>query len=199
MLTIHVKAILTLNYRHNHSVEPLKSTNTKGNSQMQFNETYMCFENNFNEEYNNNEFNDSSTTSPILEVPLGYSSYDYSSTKKLIEEVSMQSEPESYRLLMNDDIEEIPMENENVESSETFDKYILVESDTENPLHNDDSENKLAQQLLFDYDMANERMLRQFKSDPKYFISAIKTYTKTMNYNLNSKNSLLFALESFGR
>jgi len=166
---------------------------------MQFNETYMCFENNFNEEYNNNEFNDSSTTSPILEVPLGYSSYDYSSTKKLIEEVSMQSEPESYRLLMNDDIEEIPMENENVESSETFDKYILVESDTENPLHNDDSENKLAQQLLFDYDMANERMLRQFKSDPKYFISAIKTYTKTMNYNLNSKNSLLFALESFGR
>uniref|UniRef100_A0A2S2QFT1 Uncharacterized protein n=1 Tax=Sipha flava TaxID=143950 RepID=A0A2S2QFT1_9HEMI len=105
-----------------------------------------------------------------------------------------------YNENMTEMIEEtiVLYENENVELSKEFDNYIFVENlNTENLLHNGDNENEL-NQLLSDFDQANQRMLQQFESNPKYFVSAIKAYTCAMKNSLSSKESLLNALHSFG-
>lgn len=89
-------------------------------------------------------------------------------------------------------------ENNNVESPEENDQYILVENENaQNALH--DNHKSELNQLMSDYNTVNKKILQQFESNPKYFKSAVKNYTLAMKNNLTSKKSLLNALHSFGK
>jgi len=101
------------------------------------------------------------------------------------------------KFVIDDNIKNEPIENINFECPEEYDKYILVENiDTPNVLC-DNNKNEL-NELMSDYDTVNKEILKQFRTNPSYFKSAIKQYTLAMKDSLTSKESLLNALHSFG-
>lgn len=203
VMIISLKAIVTLNHSHNHillntiqSCSPEKE-NLEETQEIQLIKT-------INQEETENLVNivhSSEFTSPkesfSLEESIENIKYNENITE-MVEETIVLYETENNKLLMNDENIEMSIENENVDLSEEFDNYIFVENvSIENSLHNSDNANQL-NQLLFEFDQANERMLQQFESNPKYFLSAIKAYTYAMKNSLSSKESLLNALHSFG-
>lgn len=161
---------------------------------------YESFKNHHNTEnhFNNTHFdksNDSNSSNSKVSATFDNSQKNYT---ELIEEVTL-SEFENSNFLMKDNIQKITTDDVKFELSEEFDDYILVENiNAENPVYDNDNENEL-HQLLVDYDTVNEKMIQQFQSNPKYFTSAIKTYTLAMKNNLTSKESLSAVLNSFGK
>lgn len=126
--------------------------------------------------------------------------YDINSTTEIIEETTCTSyQPENNKFFINDNFQNMSTDKENLELSQEFDNFILVKHvNTEHSLHNDDNKKEIYQ-LLSDYDSVNEGMLQKFKSNPKYFISAIKAYTLATKNSLASKDTLLNMLNSFGK
>jgi len=118
------------------------------------------------------------------------------STTELDKKLSTLNKTEKKLEMDNNKIIE-PIENDNFELSEEYDKYILVENVHMQSLLCDNNESEL-NQLMSDYDAVNERILQQFTSNPNYFKKAIKDYTLAMKNNLISKESLLNTLNSFG-
>jgi len=117
-------------------------------------------------------------------------------TTEMVKSLFILNESEK-QLVVDENEKNEPIENDNFEYPEEYDKYILVENiDTPNILC-DNNKNEL-NQLLSDYDTINKRILKQFESNPSYFKSAIKHYTLAMKNSLTSKKSLLNALLSFG-
>lgn len=118
------------------------------------------------------------------------------STTELDKKLSTLNKTEKKLEMDNNKIIE-PIENDNFELSEEYDKYILVENVHMQSLLCDKIESEF-NQLMFDYDTVNERILQQFTSNPNYFKKAIKDYTLAMKTSLTSKKSLLNTLHSFG-
>lgn len=190
VIIIPHKAILTLYHCHNHVLyDVLDVCATKKKKQRKNNEIQLYKRLNHHK-INKKLYNFNPNTSSSCQVSIENNKTEMS------EEMIIPYEPENSTFVMNDNIQNSSTKND-IELSKEFDNYILVGyENTKNMLHNNDNENEL-QQLLSDYDTVNERMLLQFQSNPKYFKSAIKTYTLAMKNSLTSKESLLSALKSF--
>lgn len=202
MILIPLKAIVTLYHCHNHI--------SFGSERIK----YICSTENEEEEDINktkkslNEVHTVTFYSPDLTLCTSKllnekNNNDNNNTTEIFEEAIIPCEPENNTFLLNNN-SQINMSTENTnldlsEEFEEFDNFIFVEYvNTEHSLYNDDNETEI-HQLLSDYENVNDRMLQQFKSNPKYFLSAIKTYTLSMKNCLASKAALLNALSSFGK
>lgn len=188
VIIIPHKAILTLYHCHNHILyDALDACATRKEKQRRNNEIKLYKRLNHHK-INNNLYNSNSSSSFQISIE--------NNKTEISEEKIILYESENSTFVMNDNIQNVSTENDNIELSEEFDNYILVDyENTKNPLHNNENE---LQKLLSDYDTVNERMLQQFQSNPKYFKSAITTYTLAMKNSLTTKESLLSALQSFG-
>lgn len=195
VIIIPHKAILTLYHCHNHILyDALDVCATRNVKRRRNNKTQLVKRLNHHN-INNNLYNSNLNSSSSIQISIEKNKYDNNKTE-ISEEMIILYEPENSTFVMNDNIQSVSTENDNIELSEEFDSYILIDyENTKNSLHNNENE---LQQLLSDYDTVNERMLQQFQSNPKYFKSAIKTYTLAMKNSLTTKESLLFALQSFG-
>ncbi|CAI6363604.1 unnamed protein product [Macrosiphum euphorbiae] len=205
VIMITLKAIVTLYHNHNHVLIDIMKLYSKKEKlgkiqEIQCNETSMeeiyTTENQLNVTHFD-QFNSTrqSTNSSISQV---YSKNNEinDNTTEVVTNVFILNESEK-QLVVDENEKNEPIENDNFEYPEEYDKYILVENiDTPNVLC-DNNKNEL-NQLLSDYDTINKRMLKQFESNPSYFKSAIKHYTLAMKNSLTSKESLLNALLSFG-
>lgn len=185
------KAIVTLHHCHNHLL--CDASNVYINPNVIQHNTHL---NDHNINNNVNEF--SSNTSSSLQVSNENNNYNSNTEKS--EDIIILYESENSEIVMDNNIQNLPADNNNIEFSEEFDNYIMVEYESiTNSLQfsNNDDGNEL-QQLLSDYDTVNEKLLQKFESNPKYFKSAIKTYILAMKNSLTSKESLLTTLKSFG-
>lgn len=202
VILIHLKAIVTLNHCHNHGfLRKMKEYSTSKENVCSKTLYYKSFKNHHDTEnhVNNTHFNKSNDSNSSLSSKISVTMDDYQTNyTELIEEVTL-CESENSDFVMKDNIQKTTIDDDKFELSEEFDDYILVENiNTVNPSCDNDDENEL-HQLLLDYDVVNEKMMRQFQSNPKYFMSAIKTYTLAMKNNLTSKESLATVLNSFGK
>jgi len=195
VILIPLKAIVTLYHNHNHVLEEtMKLYFTKKEKlgkiqEIQCNETSMeiyTTENQLNiTHFDNFNSTQQNTDSSISQVSSKNNNINDNTTEIV------------KKFVIDDYKKNEPIENDNFEYPEEYDKYILVENiDTPNVLY-DDNKNE-SNQLISDYDTVNERILKQFRSNPSYFKSAIKHYTSAMKNSLTSKESLLNALHSFG-
>jgi len=98
----------------------------------------------------------------------------------------------------NDNIQEMCVDCDNLESLEEFNDYIVEDNKKIDNFYNDDDFDEMELKILNNYDTLNEKMVQCFKSNPKYFLSAIEAFTLTMKNSLTCKESLLNALHSFG-
>lgn len=178
VILIPLKAIVTLNHNHNHMlVETMKVYFTKKKKLRKI-QVKQCNETSMEIQTTENKLN-------ITHID----KFDCTqqNTTSSISQVSFK----------NNKINDYTMENDNFEYPEEYDKYILVENiDIPNVLCDNDK-NEL-NQLMSDYDTINKRILKQFRSNPSYFKSAIKHYTLAMKDSLTTKESLLSALHLFG-
>lgn len=202
VMIISLKAIVTLYHCHNHPLsETVQSSFTQKKNQIDKSGIHKSLINQEETENNLNivHSNDFSSLNASISLEESMKNIKYNENMtEMIEETIVLYENENNKLEIDNDTIHSSIENENFELSEEFDNYIFVENvNTENSLNYSDNENEL-HQLLSDFDQANERMLQQFESNPKYFVSAIKSYTIAMNNSLRSKESLLNALHSFG-
>ncbi|XP_060872582.1 uncharacterized protein LOC132946549 [Metopolophium dirhodum] len=192
VILIHLKAIVTLYHNHNHMLEEtmkLCFIEKETQGEIQCNETSMeiyTTENQLNiTHFDNFTSTQQNSNSSISQVS--------SKNNKIIDNTTEMVT----KFVVEDNKKNEPNENDNFGYPEEYDKYILVENiDTPNVLY-DNNKNEL-NQLMSDYDTVNERILKQFGSNPSYFKSAIKHYTLAMKDSLTSKESLLNALHSFG-
>ncbi|XP_025202319.1 uncharacterized protein LOC112599584 [Melanaphis sacchari] len=189
VILIPLKAIVTLNHCHNHILtkdEKLRNTPIKIRTTDKKLRTIHFIK--FNSLQQN-------TTSCYSQVSTKNNKIN-NSTTELVKKLSVLDKSE--KKLVIDDNERIePIEIDSFESTEEYDKYILVENVyTQNVLH-DNNESEL-NQLMSDYDTINTRILQKFASNPNYFKSAIKHYTLAMKNSLTSKESLLNTLHLFG-
>ncbi|XP_026823341.1 uncharacterized protein LOC113561238 isoform X1 [Rhopalosiphum maidis] len=187
VIMIPLKAIVTLYHRHNHML--VENEKLKKIQKIQCKDTSMKIH---AAENKLNKIHFDKCNSPQKNTTLSTSQVSIKSNK--INTCTM----EPVKKLIIDDNKIIePIENDIFESSEEYDKYILVENvHTQNLLH-DNNESEL-DQLMSDYDTVTKRILQQFASNPDYFKSAIKHYTLLLKNSLTSKESLLNTLHSFG-
>lgn len=204
MILIPLKAIVTLFHCHNHIfVRKIKESSTTKENVCNKTENYKSFENHGDTEnyinitHTDKFYNPNSSSSSEVSVTIYNCKKNYTD---LVEEVVL-CESENNKFVVNENIQKKTIDNDEFELSEEFDDYILVENvNTENALCNNDTDNENElHQLLLDYDNVNEKMIRQFQSNPKYFMSAIKMYTLAIRNKLTSKESLSTVLNSFGK
>jgi len=197
VIMIPLKAIVTLNHFHNHML--VENEKLKKIKEIQCKDTSMeiqTTENKLNimhfDKFNRTQQN---TTLSNSQVSIK-NNIIITSTTELDKKLSTLNKTEKKLEIDNNKIIE-PIENDNFELSEEYDKYILVENVRTQSLLCDNNESEL-NQLISDYDTVNERILQQFTSNPNYFKTAIKDYTLAMKNILTSKESLLNTLHSFG-
>jgi len=206
VMLIPLKAIVTLYHNHNHIlVETMKVCFTKKEKLGQIQEI-QCNETSMEEIYTTenqlnithfDKFNNSTRQNTNWSISQVSSENNkiIDNTTEMVKKLFILNKSE--KKLIDENEKNEPIENDNFEYPEEYDKYILVENiDTPNVLC-DNNTNEL-NQLMSDYDTVNRRILKQFESNPSYFKSAIKHYTLAMKDCLSSKESLLNALNSFG-
>lgn len=200
VIMIPLKAIVTLNHFHNHML--VENEKLKKIKEIQCKDTSMedhTTENELNimhfDKFNSTQQNTTLSNSQVS-IKNNIINTTNTSTTELDKKLSTLNKTEKKLEMDNNKIIE-PIENDNFELSEEYDKYILVENVHMQSLLCDKIESEF-NQLMFDYDTVNERILQQFTSNPNYFKKAIKDYTLAMKTSLTSKKSLLNTLHSFG-
>ncbi|XP_050431397.1 uncharacterized protein LOC126839970 [Adelges cooleyi] len=172
---ILLKAIITLNHCHNHSLAPQNSNNIISQSLKFYNRSLntihskqaLCQNLTFDNSKLLVEENNDSIENIIIN--------DYESCANTLHD-NKQSE---------------------IDESDEYDDYILVENvDFQNSTNYEKNE---INQLLSDYDSMYKNMSKQFESNPEYFKMAIKSFNSAMKKNIKSKETLLETLHVFGK
>lgn len=202
VIMISLKAIITLYHCHNHLLlksSKLYSFGRKEDNEtisLQLNETlinHIGAENSVSQVYDN-ESNSSNTT--LSNTNATHEAIFNTNATELFEDYVTLYESKSNEVVMNNYSKNMHIDNGNFELTNVVNDFILTERlETDNSLYNDNK--KEIHQLLADYDTVNEKMQQQFKSNPTYFLPAIKAYIFTMKNNFTSKSSLLKTLHSF--
>lgn len=197
VIMIPLKAIVTLNHFHNHML--VENEKLKKIKEIQCKDTSMgdhTTENKLNIMHYD-KFNSTQQNTTLINSQVSIkNNIINTSTTELDKNLSTLNKTEKKLEMDNNKIIE-PIENDNFELSEEYDKYILVENVHMQSLLCDKIESEF-NQLMSDYDTVNEKILQQFTSNPNYFKKAIKDYTLAMKISLTSKESLLNTLHSFG-
>lgn len=202
VIMISLKAIVTLYHCHNHILlksSKLRSFGRKEDNEtisLEYNETFINHigkENSKSQVYYY-ESNSSSTT--LSNSNATHETIFNINTTELFEDSVTLYESKSNEVMDNYS-KNMHIDNGNFELADVVNDFISIERvETDNSLYND-SNKKEIHQLLADYDTVNEKMLQQFKSNPTYFLPAIKAYIFTMKNNFTTKSSLLKTLHSF--
>lgn len=203
VIMISLKAIITLYHCHNHLLLKSSKLCSFGRKEdyetisLQHNETFINHigtENSVSQVYYY-ESNSSSTT--LSNSNATHETIFNTNATELFEDSVTLYESKSNEVVMNNYSKSMHIDNGNFELTDVVNDFILTECvEIDNLLYNDNNKKEI-HQLLTDYDTVNKKMLQQFKSNPTYFLPAIKAYIFTMKNNFTSKSSLLKTLHSF--
>lgn len=126
VILISIKAIITLFHCHNHVLSEIWKTCSSNSNSIKDNCNSICF----NEPY--------SPTSTTSSSKLSIKNNKYDTSPEILEEIIVLNKFEHNSIVIDDNVQKMPVDSDSFELSDEFDKYIIVENvDSDNLLNYD--------------------------------------------------------------